>query len=289
MKVLIVEDDAMTLDHVASSLRDAEFSVYTAYSVAEADRHIRNTKIDAAVLDIRLGDTESGFDVAKILATHQKKTSIMFFSAFSEYENDARLQYSIPFFSKADPNAIENITKLISDIEVSSLDNSQVESRNCVLFGEFDIELYKKLAETPHLLKELNWERFEQLIARLLEDLGYEVDLTQPTKDGGIDIFALSRTGDFGKELYLIQAKKSKNRIGVEPVRQLMFLHGHHKASKSCLATTSTFTRGAWNIAATYEWQLELRDYLGIQNWIKAVLGASNAITRKQTQQQDSA
>jgi restriction endonuclease Mrr len=66
----------------------------------------------------------------------------------------------------------------------------------------------------------------------------------------------------------LIQAKRWSNRVGVEPVRQLLFLHSHHRVTKSCLATTSVFTEGAWALATQYRWQLELRDLDGIRDWV---------------------
>ena len=66
----------------------------------------------------------------------------------------------------------------------------------------------------------------------------------------------------------MLQAKRWKNKVGVEPVQQLIFPHGSERATKSCLATTSTFTRGAWQLGNQYQWQLELRDFHGIQNWI---------------------
>jgi restriction system protein len=101
-----------------------------------------------------------------------------------------------------------------------------------------------------------------------LERSGYEVELQRGTKDGGVDLFAIKYTGVFGRERYLLQAKRWKNTVGIEPVRQLAFLHHDLRMTKSCLATTSTFTKGAWALAEQYEWQLELRDFEGLQPWV---------------------
>jgi restriction system protein len=73
----------------------------------------------------------------------------------------------------------------------------------------------------------------------------------------------------FGPQRFLLQAKRYSNKVGIEPVRQLAFLHSHLRATKSCLATTATFTKGAWELAQQYQWQLELRDFDGLQEWIK--------------------
>jgi hypothetical protein len=130
-----------------------------------------------------------------------------------------------------------------------------------------DIALYRALSEHPELLKTLDWRVFEELLADILKSFGYVVELQRGTKDGGVDIFAL-RSDQLGEHRYLLQAKRWTNRVGVEPVRQLLFLHNHHRATKSCLATTSVFTNGAWDLASQYKWQLELRDFDGIREWL---------------------
>ncbi len=135
-----------------------------------------------------------------------------------------------------------------------------------------DFQLYQDLNKQPELITLLNWRIFEELLADILEKFGYEIELKRGTKDGGVDIFAIRRSDPFGEHRYLLQAKQWSNRVGVEPVRQLMFLHSHHRATKSCLATTAKFTKGAWELAEQYKWQLELRDYDGIHDWISKVV-----------------
>lgn len=130
-------------------------------------------------------------------------------------------------------------------------------------------ELVERLRRNPDVLRSINWREFERLLARLLEEFGYEIDLKRGTKDGGVDLFALSRTGHpLGPHKYLLQAKRWQGVVGVAPVRELKFLHDHHGMTKSCLATTSCFTSGAWRLAQRFSHQLELRDYEGIKEWI---------------------
>lgn len=131
-----------------------------------------------------------------------------------------------------------------------------------------DVPLYKTLLQHPELLRTLHWRTFEKLLADVLDSFGYEIELQRGTKDGGIDIFALKKSDAFGTQRFLVQAKRWSNKVGVEPVQQLSFLHNYHKVTKSCLATTAAFTRGAWELADQYQWQLELRDFDGIQEWL---------------------
>jgi restriction endonuclease Mrr len=109
-------------------------------------------------------------------------------------------------------------------------------------------------------------------LAQILEDLEYEIELQRGTKDGGVDIFALKRDNPMGPHRYLLQAKRWSNAVGVEPVREVLFLHNHYKMTKSCLATTSRFTSGAWDYAREYRWQLELKDFDRLREWLGVAL-----------------
>jgi hypothetical protein len=59
-----------------------------------------------------------------------------------------------------------------------------------------------------------------------------------------------------------------ENAVGVSPVRELAFLHEEYKMTKSCLATTATFTRGAWELADLHKWRLSLKDFDGLKEWV---------------------
>jgi restriction system protein len=126
----------------------------------------------------------------------------------------------------------------------------------------------RALTDAPALLHVVEWRQFEGILARILETLGYEVELQRGTKDGGIDVVAIKRATEFGPHRYLIQAKRTANRIGVEPVRELLFLKHEYKATKACLATTSQFTAGAWQLANQHRWELELRDFERLREWL---------------------
>lgn len=132
-----------------------------------------------------------------------------------------------------------------------------------------DVNLYNSIISDPSLLTSMNWRTFERLLANILEKFEFEIELLKGTKDGGIDIIAIKNQTPFGMNRYLIQAKQWKNKVGVEPVRSLIWAHNEYRATKSCLATTSAFTKGAWDLANNYKWQIELKDYDKIIEWIK--------------------
>lgn len=147
--------------------------------------------------------------------------------------------------------------------------DNEASPKRIIRLKYIDPVLYDVLLSNPELLKQLDWRVFEKLLADVLDRFGYEVELQKGTKDGGVDILAMKRQDPLGTHRYLLQAKRYKNKVGIEPVRQLLFLHGHHRATKSCLATTAAFTSGAWDLARQYQWQLELRDQEGLMEWLR--------------------
>lgn len=136
----------------------------------------------------------------------------------------------------------------------------------------FDPTVYALIKANPELLKTLDWRIFEEMLADMLRTFGYSIELTRRTKDGGIDVIAIKSDRDFGHHKYILQAKRYTHSVQVSPVRELLYIHGEQKASKSCLATTSTFTKGAWELAEKHRWTLELKDREGILKWIDRII-----------------
>lgn len=127
---------------------------------------------------------------------------------------------------------------------------------------EINDKLIKHLARHPHLMRELDPRKFEILIAELLKDKGYEVELTQPSKDGGYDILAIRRD-DIGTALTLVECKRyaEDNKVGVEIVRGLYGVLEAKKATQGLIATTSYFTKGATAFRDTVQFRLGLADF----------------------------
>ena len=76
------------------------------------------------------------------------------------------------------------------------------------------------IAQEPMSMYELSPREFEKIIAELFKKLGYEVELTKQTRDGGVDIYIAEKT-DLGKFLFLVECKHyAPNRpVGIEVIR----------------------------------------------------------------------
>jgi restriction system protein len=172
--------------------------------------------------------------------------------------------WSLERIAKHEEKSLAHIQQLWQEarqwLVTSDIDGGESAGR-IVMLDMVDPSLFKLLQHNPSLLRTLDWRAFEKLLAEVLYRLGYEVELQRGTKDGGVDIFAIRRDGAFGGHRYILQAKRWTGRVGIEPVRELLYLRHAYQATKACLATTSTFTAGAWKLAAENQWHLDLRDF----------------------------
>lgn len=131
-------------------------------------------------------------------------------------------------------------------------------------------ELIKYLKKHPKAMYQLKPRQFEELIAEILASYKWDVQLTPPIKDGGYDIFAISKDIKPGMESsWIIECKKyrSENKVGVDIVRALYGVKSDLKVANALLATTSYFTKGAKDFKAS-RYDIELKDYLSILEWI---------------------
>lgn len=92
---------------------------------------------------------------------------------------------------------------------------------------------------------------FEKLMGQLLERLGFRVEMTKATGDGGVDIVATLDQPLVGGR-YLIQCKRYAPDcpVGAAAVREFYgALTADRGAVKGILMTTSSFTAQAWEFA----------------------------------------
>lgn len=136
------------------------------------------------------------------------------------------------------------------------------------------------LQRQPSDLYQISPRQFEELIAELLADMGWVVELTKQTRDGGADILAFLNT-PIGKLLCIVEAKhyREERRIGVELVRNLYGTLCDSQASSAMLVTSSSFTKDAKAFQQRHEYQLSLRDFSDIVGWIQKY-GQRSAISQ---------
>jgi restriction system protein len=108
------------------------------------------------------------------------------------------------------------------------------------------------------LLKELEWHRFEQVVAAYERELGNDAELTDFGPDGGIDIKVFEKGAR--TPIRVIQCKaRDSQLIGVELVRAFYGAMTLEKGPQGAFYTTSGFTEAALAVGKT-EPNLELVD-----------------------------
>lgn len=114
----------------------------------------------------------------------------------------------------------------------------------------------------PEKLYELSPRKFEELVASIIKDMGFDVELTQATRDGGRDIIAYIRNG-ITSFLTHIECKRyaPENKVNVDIIRSVTGVHHIRNANKSVIVTTGFFTKDAREEAKLVEHMLDLKDY----------------------------
>ncbi len=97
---------------------------------------------------------------------------------------------------------------------------------------------------------------------------GFEIKLTQCTRDGGKDIIAIRRFPE--RLLYLIECKRygHENPVGIALVQRLFGVTYLEGANKGLLVTTSRFTKPAQDTLQKASWLLEGHDFDGLTAWL---------------------
>jgi restriction system protein len=115
----------------------------------------------------------------------------------------------------------------------------------------FQIEEHnKKVLQTLRKrLLGMDWGDFEELVAGLLAEIGFEdIELTERRKDGGIDVRGTLVVGDVIRTRMAVQVKRWKNNVQAPVVQQVRGSLGTHE--HGLIITTSDFGKGAREEAA---------------------------------------
>ena len=97
------------------------------------------------------------------------------------------------------------------------------------------------LDSRPDLL-DMTPTEFEHLVRQLFEAIGMQSWVTQASKDDGVDAVAINEDPFMGGHC-IIQAKRYRGAVGVEPVRALAGVMADKRATTGILVTTSWVTK----------------------------------------------
>lgn len=109
-------------------------------------------------------------------------------------------------------------------------------------------QIFRPIAWSIELIREIEWKRFEDVCQRYYELKGIRSETTPLGPDGGIDI-RLYQEGS-GTATSVVQCKAWGERVvGVKPVRELLGVMTHEKIGKAFFMTSGSFSDEAKEIA----------------------------------------
>ena len=167
-------------------------------------------------------------------------------------------------------------TKIVNEIfNPDSEEFTNNKESTIITLSPVNEQVLKYLSENPQALYQLTDTDFEIVMLEIYSKLGYNVEHTQKTRDGGKDII-LRKPEILGDFIYYVECKKyaAKRHVGVGIVRNLVGTINTDRVNGGILATTSYFTRDARKFVFenNYGYQIQMHDY----NFIRKLL--DNAI-----------
>lgn len=292
----IEEKESLAFDSLdLDTLLDLEDQELTSAQMEEDESRLAETAlqqlremIETAEVDPNTGEivldarTPSGVQVIERLGSLTELHEFLKGFGYEESENDLS-QLSFGYGGAIDLGEQE-INKTIAyaqelelfpktelaETTLFKVDSSLLIPQVRIELGSVNEEIIRFLAAHPERLRTLEPRHFEELVAEIFRDFGYDVILTPKSKDGGLDIRAI-RKDSVGTLLYLIECKRYKptRPVGVEIVRGLYGVAALERATHGVIATTSHFTKGAKEFADKVRYQMSLRDFDDLVGWLK--------------------
>lgn len=119
----------------------------------------------------------------------------------------------------------------------------------------------------------LDPRELEVLVGALYRELGYAVEVTPSTKDGGRDVIAKKTAPGFS-DIVEIECKAHASPVGVRIARQLQGVVALSRANRGVLVTIGRFTRDALKLADA-DSRLELIDGVELTRILNSAFGPS--------------
>lgn len=232
------------------------------YPTFVATEHFWFADDDAKIIGTVLRDNFDKDWSYVILASENEGQNYDFVDAKVSFESENEATEKIT----SQMNKIARTRKVESNLYESTLFNKE----SSIIVSDIDDAVKAYFKKYPEKMYEINPRKFEELIASILRDFGFETELTKATRDGGRDIIARIENSVTSYLTY-IECKRyaPDNKIGVELIRNVSGVYYLDKPAKSIIVTTSFFTEDAKEAAKKIENQLDLKDFNDIKKLLE--------------------
>lgn len=124
----------------------------------------------------------------------------------------------------------------------------------------------------PADLKRMDWRQLEFLCGEYFRRMGYDVVVTAPSGDGGIDVVARRMDGAEGPDIVLIQAKRlsGKRQVDINVVKALWadVMESEESATRGLITTTTRLAKGAREYTEARNYGLSAAERPHVEQWI---------------------
>lgn len=159
--------------------------------------------------------------------------------------------------------------------EIYTPDKKEIETNTTIILSPINDRVLKYLAENPTGLYNLSPDDFETAMAEIYKKLGYNVEKTKQTRDGGKDII-LRKPTELGDFVYYVECKNysASNPVSIGIVKSFVGTVDIDRVNGGIIATTSYFTRDAQKFINDHSLQckIKMHDYNKIQQLLKSVV-----------------
>jgi CspA family cold shock protein len=131
--------------------------------------------------------------------------------------------------------------------------------------------LIRAIQTEPALLRTLDAEAFEAIVAAIFQNEGYRTEVISRwnEKDGGVDLIAVYPNVGGTTTRFAIQCKRWNHKVSAAPIRELAGVLDRFRAHQGVVVTTSHFTQEAQTEVESHLWRVSLRDYDNILTAVK--------------------
>ncbi|PRP71004.1 endonuclease [Chromobacterium amazonense] len=126
--------------------------------------------------------------------------------------------------------------------QIPSLNLSQIN----IIRREMSRKLISLIVQDPRNLDEIEWREMERLLAEVFEGLGFEVQLTPGSKDGGKDIVLTCQVAS-KEHTYYVEVKhwRSRQRVGTGAISEFLNIIVNEQISGGLYLSTYGFCSNA--------------------------------------------
>lgn len=277
--VLFVDDHEVLSRISCEILQVQGYRAFPAYDGFGALEIFAKEQVDAVVTDYRMAGM-NGVELANQIWEKNPKMPIVVVYGYGLPEIPRNRPITALHKEDLFPELLEVLKAIIPDNVLIS-GQSILQPLGLVASGQLHVSpeivtaggnfvaLLGSIVRNPADLLCMSPRKFEEFVAGVWEELGYEVELTVRTRDGGRDVIAVRRAEAHLR--FLIECKRysPENKVDVSLVRSLYGIVRDENATKGILATTSSFTRGAKTFLDRHKWELDGTDFEGIVKWVR--------------------